>query len=300
MPDSETHKIPSFKVWLLAARPKTLPAGSVPVVVAGAMAYGAGKFHLLSWLAALFGSVMIQIGTNYANDLFDCKKNTDRADRIGPTRVTQAGLATPHQTAVATAIVFSLATIAGIYLVYRGGWPIVIIGAASILFGILYTAGPLALGYIGLADLFVLIFFGPVALGGAYYVQTLEISFPIILAGIPFGLISTAILTVNNLRDIDSDRRGGKKTLAVRFGRRFAQYEYCVMLIAAAVVPVVMTAASMHDAYILLSCGYLLFALPSIKTAFMQTDGEMLNRALASTGRLLMIYGLLFIIGWLL
>jgi 1,4-dihydroxy-2-naphthoate octaprenyltransferase len=300
MPETASHQISFFKVWLLAARPKTLPAGSVPVVVAGALAYDAGKFHLWSWLAALFGSVMIQIGTNYANDLFDFKKNTDRSDRIGPTRVTQAGLATPRQTAAATAIAFSLATIAGIYLIYRGGLPIVIIGAASILFGILYTAGPLALGYIGLADLFVLIFFGPVALGGAYYVQTLEISLPIILAGIPFGFISTAILTVNNLRDIDSDRRSGKKSLAVRFGQPFARCEYAVMLIAAAIVPVIMAVIHMHNLYILLPCAYLLFAVPAIRTVFAQTDGETLNRALASTGRLLIIYGLLFGIGWLL
>jgi len=297
---AEKKDISPIMVWLLAARPKTLPAGIVPVLVGGAMAYGDGGFHLLSFLAALFGSIMIQIGANYANDLFDHLKQTDTHERIGPMRVTQAGLATPKQTAVATIIVFTLAFLAGIYLVYRGGWPIVIIGLSSIACGVLYTAGPLALGYIGLADLFVLIFFGPVALAGTYYVQTLRMSWMIILAGVPFGMISTAILDVNNLRDIATDGKGGKRTLAVRYGRTFARWEYVVMLIGAALIPVIMILSGHAETTFLLPVAYVLFVWPSIKDVFTKTDGETLNDTLAATGRLLIVYGLLFAIGWLL
>jgi 1,4-dihydroxy-2-naphthoate octaprenyltransferase len=299
MPEN-SQDIGAVRIWLLAARPKTLPAGIVPVLVAGAMAYGEGGFHLLSFLAPLFGSIMIQVGTNYANDLFDYKKQTDTSERIGPTRVTQAGLATPRQTAIATTIVFTLAFLAGIYLVSRGGWPIVIIGLSSILCGVLYTAGPLALGYIGIADIFVLIFFGPVALGGTYYVQTLEISWPIIIAGIPFGMISTAILVVNNLRDIDTDKKGGKRTLAVRYGRAFAQYQYLIMLVGAAIIPVLMVVTNAAPASLSLTAIYMVFAITPIRTVFNKTDGEILNKILAATGRLLILYGILFSIGWLL
>jgi len=286
------------KIWLLAARPKTLPAGIVPVLVGGVMAYAAEGFHLLSFLAALFGSIMIQIGTNYANDLFDYKKQTDTTDRIGPLRVTQAGLATPRQTATATCVVFALAFLAGIYLVYRGGWPVVIIGLSSILFGILYTAGPLALGYIGVADMFVFVFFGPVALAGTYYVQTLEMSWPVILAGVPFGMISTAILVVNNLRDIETDTKGGKRTLAVRYGRTFARWQYLIMLGGAALIPVVMSVFDLAGSYLPLAALYLLLARKPVKAVFISRDGETLNDTLADTGKLLIIYGILFGIGW--
>lgn len=296
----DTKQISAFRIWLLAARPKTLPAGIVPVLVAGAMAYGANGFHLPSFLAALFGSIMIQIGTNYANDLFDYRKQTDTAERIGPMRVTQAGLATPRQTAIAALIVFTLALLAGIYLVSRGGWPIVIIGLSSILFGVLYTAGPLALGYIGIADLFVLIFFGPVALAGTYYVQTLTISWPVIIAGLPFGMISVAILVVNNLRDIDTDQKGGKRTLAVRYGRKFARYQYFIMLLGAALIPIVMTLTDNAGSYLPIIAIYLLMARSTIITVFTSVDGETLNNTLAATGRLLIVFGLLFSIGWLL
>jgi len=299
MTSTQPLQMSSVRIWTLAARPKTLPAGIVPVLVAGVMAYGDGGFHLMSFLAALFGSVMIQVGTNYANDLFDYMKRADTGERIGPLRVTQAGLVTPRQTAIATIIVFALALAAGAYLVFRGGWPVAIIGLASILCGILYTAGPLALGYVGAADLFVLIFFGPVALAGTYYVQTLHMSWPIILAGLPFGMISTAILVVNNLRDIDTDGKSGKRTLAVRHGRTFARWEYVSLLIGAGVFPAVMDAAGYGRKLIFVAAFYILFSGPSIGAVFTVTDGDHLNNTLAATGRLLIIYGLLFAIGWL-
>lgn len=300
MSPGESQNLAAWKVWLLAARPKTLPAGIVPVMAGGALAFGDGGFHLPSFLAALFGSIVIQIGTNYANDLFDYRKRTDTSERIGPTRVTQAGLASPRQTATATIIVFALAFLAGIFLVYRGGWPVVIIGLASVCCGVLYTAGPLALGYVGLADIFVLVFFGPVALAGTYYVQTLDISWSIILAGFPFGMISTAILVVNNLRDIDTDKKSGKRTLAVRYGRAFARWQYLAMLIGGAIMPVIIVAAGHNSSFLLLAALYLLFSRSAIKTVFTCADGKTLNNTLAATGRLLILYGVLFSAGWLL
>jgi 1,4-dihydroxy-2-naphthoate octaprenyltransferase len=297
VPDAQRKS--AVRVWWLAARPKTLPAGIVPVLVGSVIAYDHGGFHLPAFLAALFGSIMIQIGTNFANDLFDYLKQTDTNDRIGPLRVTQAGLATPRQMALATMIVFSLAVLAGVYLVYRGGWPVVIIGVSSILFGILYTAGPLALGYVGIADLFVLVFFGPVALAGTYYVQALYITPAVIMAGIPLGMLSTAILDVNNLRDMETDRKGGKRTLAVRYGRTFARYEYLLLLLAAALIPVLMVTLEVAKPPIMLAVFYLPFAYRSVSTVFSSVEGDRLNKTLAATGRLLIIYGLLFSIGWL-
>jgi 1,4-dihydroxy-2-naphthoate octaprenyltransferase len=297
VPDAQRKS--AVRVWWLAARPKTLPAGIVPVLVGSVIAYDHGGFHLPAFLAALFGSIMIQIGTNFANDLFDYLKQTDTNDRIGPLRVTQAGLATPRQMALATMIVFSLAVLAGVYLVYRGGWPVVIIGVSSILFGILYTAGPLALGYIGIADLFVLVFFGPVALAGTYYVQALYITPAVIMAGIPLGMLSTAILDVNNLRDMETDRKGGKRTLAVRYGRTFARYEYLLLLLAAALIPVLMVTLEVAKPPIMLAVFYLPFSYRSVSTVFSSVEGDRLNKTLAATGRLLIIYGLLFSIGWL-
>ena len=289
-----------LRVWLLAARPKTLPAGIVPVIAGAVVAWESGGFHLWSVAAALTGSIMIQIGTNFGNDLFDFKKNTDTEDRIGPMRVTQAGLVTPRQIASATIIVFLLAILAGLYLVSRGGWPVVAIGLISILCGVLYTAGPWALSYLGLGDLFVLIFYGPVALAGTYYVQTLEMNPAVLLAGVPFGMISTAILAVNNLRDIDTDRESGKKTLAVRFGRTFARFEYLFLVTGAAIFPVIFILCFDGSLFLLLPLLYLVFAIGPIKTVFSTTDGLALNSNLAATGRLLVVFGLLFCAGWLL
>ncbi len=289
-----------IQIWLLAARPKTLPAGAVPVVIGAAVAYGTGVFHWPSFLCALLGSVLIQIGANFSNDLFDHIKKTDDADRIGPLRVTQAGLVTPGQMKVATILVFLAALVIGIYLVYRGGWPILVIGLSSILFAILYTAGPRPLGYIGLGDLFVLTYYGPVAVAGTFYVITLDVTTSAILAGIPPGMFSTAILTVNNLRDIESDRRTGKRTLAVRFGRTFARIEYLVMLFGACLFPVILHVMYITPAWSMISLATIVVSIPTVRKILTQTSGEILNDALAETGRLLIIYGVLFSIGWLL
>jgi 1,4-dihydroxy-2-naphthoate octaprenyltransferase len=263
------------------------------------MAYESGGFHLLSALAALFGALMIQIGTNYANDYFDHKKGVDTDHRLGPTRATQAGWVTPAAMKRATIVAFSLAFLAGIYLVWRGGWPIVVIGLLSILFGILYTGGPVPIGYVGLGDLFVLIFFGPVAVGGTYYVQTLSIHTDVVLMGIAAGLFSTAILTVNNLRDIESDRAAGRKTLAVRFGGSFSKWEYLISIIIASLIPLLLYAMKHRHIFSAFAVLVLVAAIPAVKKVFSH-KGAVLNDVLAATGRLLLIFSLIFSVGWLL
>lgn len=289
-----------WQVWLLASRPKTLWAALSPVIVGGAMALDAGAVHPTAWIAAAMGAILIQIGTNFANDLFDYQKETDTAERIGPMRVTQAGLVTLQQMKIATIVVFGLALVVGIYLVWLGGWPIVIIGLASILCGVIYTAGPFPLGYNGLGDIFVLIFFGPVAVGGTFFVITSNMTPLVILAGIPAGMLATAILAVNNLRDIETDAAGGKKTLAVRCGRTFTRIEYLIMVLAAALFPVGHYIVTGDHAWAMLAALCLLLAIAPLRKVFTITDGAILNDTLAATGRVMFVYSLLFSVGWLL
>lgn len=288
-----------LKIWALAARPKTLWASISPVIIGTALAFEDGKMHWLSAFIALFGAVLIQIGTNFANDYFDHGRGADTKERLGPQRMTQAGLVTPTAMKIAFSIVFALAFISGLYLIWRCGWPIFIVGALSIFFGILYTAGPYPLGYKGLADLFVLIFFGPVAVGGTYYVQALEINPIVIIAGFSPGLISTAILTVNNLRDIETDKRAGKLTLAVRFGETFARLEYLISLFIACLIPIGLWFLTGDHFYSIASVFIIIMSIPTIKTVFSQIDGPALNKVLADTGKLLLLYSALFSVGWI-
>lgn len=287
-------------VWVMASRPKTLWAAVAPVIMGSAMAYGVGGFHWLSALMAALGAVMIQIGTNFANDYFDFKKGSDRQDRLGPTRATQAGLVTPTAMKKAIVVAFTIAILIGCYLVWCGGWPIVGIGLFSILFGLLYTAGPFPLGYNGLGDIFVLIFFGPVAVGGTFYVQTLKIEPGVLLIGLAPGLFSIAILTVNNLRDLSSDRASGKKTLPVRFGASFARWEYTLSIIVASLLPLLMYLMNGTHRYASLTILLPLLAAPSIRKVFALVDSAELNEVLATTGKLLLLYSLVFASGWLL
>ena len=230
------------KVWVLASRPRTLPAAVAPVVVGMALANAHGLLARGPVLAAMLGACFIQIGTNFANDYFDFKSGADTAERMGPLRVTQAGLVTPAQIKAATAIAFGLAMLCGLYLTWVGGWPIVVIGLLSILSGIAYTGGPFPLGYNGLGDLFVFIFFGLVAVGGTYYVQALGYNPMALAVAVPVGLLSTAIIVVNNLRDVDTDVVAGKRTLAVMFGKGFAKAEYVTLLALAYLMPVALHA----------------------------------------------------------
>jgi len=297
MIDMNSNKL---KTWILAFRPKTLTAAIAPVMIGTAMAFGDGIGHWPSAIICLLAALSIQIGTNLANDYYDFKKGADTQDRIGPTRVTQSGLIKPEMVRLSFMIAFALSALCCYVLVQRAGWPIAVIGAISIISGIFYTAGPKPLGYIGLGDVFVLIFFGPVAVASTYYIQSFEMNLAVILAGFAPGLISTAILTVNNLRDIESDAKAGKRTLVVRFGREFAFKEYLFCLITASLLPVLIYGLIEDHLPILLSAIIMLLAIPTISNVLTKTDGPTLNAALASTGKLLLIYSIIFSIGWIL
>lgn len=287
------------KIWLLAARPKTLPAAAVPVIVGTAVALSEGQFALLPALAALLGALLIQIGTNFANDVFDYQKGADTTARLGPTRVTQAGLLSPTQVKTGMWLVFGLAAVVGVYLIWVAGWPIVIIGVLSILAGLAYTGGPFPLGYNGLGDVFVFIFFGLVAVGGTYYVQALSLSWAAVWASFPIGLLATAILVVNNLRDIETDRQAGKRTLAVRLTEPGARLEYNLLLGLAYLSLPAMWLTGATGPGVMLAWLSLPLAWP-ITRLVNTTAGRPLNQGLAGTARLELIFGLLLTIGLIL
>jgi len=289
----------NFSAWILASRPKTLPAAISPVLMGTTMAFADGGVHWLSAFLALFGALMIQIGTNLANDYFDHKHGKDTQERLGPMRVTQAGLVSDHAMKLAISIVFTAAFVAGIYLVYRAGWPIVIIGLLSLLFGVIYTAGPFPLAYLGIADLFAFLFFGPIALAGTYYAQTLDMNWVVLVAGIAPGCFSIALLTVNNLRDVDEDRGTNKKTLIVRLGKSYGRSQYLVSMILAALIPIVLWQMTSSHSGVLITLLALIFSIPAIRGMFGGAQGRGLNQTLAQTGKTQLIYTLLFIIGWL-
>jgi 1,4-dihydroxy-2-naphthoate octaprenyltransferase len=293
---SPASSLSPLQIWLLAARPKTLPAAAVPVIVGSGVALAEGVFRFGPALAALLGALLIQIGTNFANDVFDYKKGADTTERLGPLRVTQAGLLTPAQVMMGMWLTFGLAAFIGLYLVWVGGWPMVVIGLLSIASGIAYTGGPFPLGYNGLGDLFVFIFFGLVAVCGTYYVQAGLVSSAAFWASLPVGFLATAILVVNNLRDINTDRAAGKKTLAVRFGAGGAQAEYVILLLLSYAVPVVMWLNGLASLWVLLTWLSIPLAISLTRLIFSQS-GRPLNAGLAGTARLELLYGVLFSLG---
>jgi 1,4-dihydroxy-2-naphthoate octaprenyltransferase len=286
-----------LKIWLMAIRPKTLWLSVAPIAMASAIAYSDEKFHLLSALGCLLMAVLVQIGTNFTNDYYDYFKGADDEDRKGPIRVTQAGLVKPGTMRKAMGLVFTATFLVGMLLMLRGGWPMVAICVVSILAGYMYTGGPYPLGYNGLGDIFVLIFFGPVAVTGTYYVQTLELQPYVFIAGLAPGLFSTAVLAVNNLRDADGDARCGKRTLAVRFGKSFAKWEYLLCLVVGCLIPVVLNVYYGFSPFVMLAILIAPLALPLLKTIWREEGGKVLNNALAGTAKLLNIYTLLFSIG---
>ena len=289
-----------LRVWILAIRPKTLWASISPVLLGTAMAAHAGRFNLLMALACLAFSVLVQIGTNFTNDYCDFFKGADTADRKGPLRVTQAGLVAPGTMLRATIFVFVLAGLMGLILMETGGWPLGVICAISILSGILYTAGPYPLGYYGWGDIFVLIFFGPVAVGLTYFVQAGELPLYVLVGGLAPGLLSTAILAVNNLRDIDGDARCGKRTLAVRFGVTFARLEYLLCILGAGWTSLFLIFAFDAPSPLLATLAIIPLAIPTTKKVWSSTEGAVLNQALGDTGKLLPVYTLLYAIGLML
>jgi 1,4-dihydroxy-2-naphthoate octaprenyltransferase len=227
-----------LRAWILASRPRTLTAAAAPVLLGTGLAVARGVHRFLPAAAALLGALLIQIGTNLANDYYDHIRGGDTEDRVGPVRVTQAGLIAPEAVRNGAFLVLGLALLLGTYLVWVGGWPIVIIGLASLVCAVAYTGGPFPLAYHGLGDLFVFMFFGLAAVGGTFWVQALRMPSEVLLAGAGMGFLSTAILVVNNLRDLATDARAGKRTLAVRLGPMGTKVEYVLLLLGAFVVPV--------------------------------------------------------------
>jgi 1,4-dihydroxy-2-naphthoate octaprenyltransferase len=291
MPAHAAPALSRRQAWILAGRPKTLPAAISPVVVATALAYADGRFAWGPALAALLGALLLQIGSNLANDYFDAQKGADTADRLGPLRVTSSGLLSPAEVRMGMLVVFGLAAIIGVYLIAVAGWPIVLIGVAAILAAVAYTGGPLPFGYFGLGDLICFLFFGPVAVIGTYYAQALNVSRDAVFASLPMGALITAILVVNNLRDIETDARAGKVTLAVRLGRSGTRTEYLLLLGVAYGVAVVLTIGK-DSLWLLLPLLTIPRAIPLVKTINTATDGPRLNRALADTARLTLLYAL--------
>lgn len=286
------------KSWLLAIRPRTLPASASPVLVGTAAAAADHSMRLLPAVAAMAGAILLQIGVNLANDYFDYLKGVDTAERLGPVRVTQSGLIPPAEVLKGMILAFALAMVAGVYLVFAAGWVVVFIGGASILAALLYSGGPFPLASHGLGDLFVFIFFGPVAVCGTYYVQSLGLTLSCLLLSIPLGLLIASILVVNNLRDIPTDRRVGKRTMAVILGVRGARAEFMILLVFAYASPVLMTAFGVVHAWALLP----LLSLPMavrLARSLRVLSGPALNTALADTARLTLLFSVLLCIGLL-
>jgi 1,4-dihydroxy-2-naphthoate octaprenyltransferase len=291
---------PSFNwhSWGLAIRLRTLPAAAAGVITGSALAWRDGFFRLDAALACLFTALLLQIGSNFANDVFDFERGTDTPERLGPVRVTQAGLLTPSQVKIGMLVVFALAALFGLYLAWLGGWPIIIIGLAAILSAIAYTGGPFPLGYYGLGDLFVFIFFGLASVAGTYYVQATSVSAAAWWMTIPPGLIITAILVVNNLRDLENDRKAGKHTLAVILGERATKTQYLICMIIAYLVMPLAGLLGVIPWTSLLTWLSLPLAIKTARIVFTQ-KGAPLNGALAGTGQVAFLFSILFWIGLL-
>ncbi len=308
----------------MAARLRTLPAAIAPVLVGSAAAdyvahtscavvHNPGGYSFVlgfcephfkwgAFVAALVGSIFIQIGTNLANDYSDAKRGADTVDRLGPVRVTSAGLVAPQRVLVATWLAFGVAIVAGIYLATVAGWLIIAVGAASILAGVLYTGGPRPYGYAGLGELFVFLFFGLVAVNGSYYVQDVYTGrfdwLPFWLS-VSVGFLATAILVVNNIRDIDTDRRAGKRTLAVRLGRPGTRRLFVVLVAGAYAVLLGLVVAGTAPGWTALGLLSIPLAGRPLRSVLTRTDGPALNGALAGTGALLGVFSLLVSAGLL-
>ncbi len=285
-----------WQIWLLAARPKTLPAAASPVIVGSAVAFSMGKFHAGPALAALLGSLLLQIGANLSNDVFDFHRGADTEARLGPLRVTQAGLLSPAQVKGGMALAFGLAALLGIYLTWVAGWPVALLGAAAIASALAYTGGPFPLGYNGLGEIFVFIFFGLAAECGTVFVQAGRLDPLAWGSAVPMGLLIVNILVVNNLRDIATDRAAGKKTLAVRMGAKGARIEYVACLVLSYAVPPVLFLLGVGPIWLLLAWLSLPAALPLARSVFLD-EGRTLNATLAGSGRLVLIYALCYAAG---
>lgn len=298
--DAGEAVVPLWRIWLETTRPKTLFAALAPVMTGAAMARADGILNLPIWLATFSVAVLIQIGTNFCNDVFDHRQGADTERREGPRRGLQTGRISQRAMSFATGIVFGLAAGLSLVLVQRGGMPVIWLALASILSGVFYTAGRYSLAYTGWADVFVLVFFGPVAVAGTYYLQ-IPLGWPppiVFWVGLGPGLIATSLLAVNNLRDVEEDRSNAKKTLAVRFGRRFSRLEYRVCLVLALLIPPVAAAATGRSLLVFSLWLLIPEARKLIKRVESGTTGKELNPVLGGTGRFLLQYALLFFVTW--
>lgn len=282
--------------WALATRPKTLVAGVVPVAVGSALALRDGAFQPLPALACLVGALLIQVGTNLVNDFFDFKRGADTAERLGPARATQQGWLSPSAVFAGAMVCFGLAFAVGLYLVAVAGWPLVVIGLASLLAGYSYTGGPFPLAYHGLGDVFVLVFFGFVAVGGTYFVLAGTVTPAALLAAVPVGLLGVALLAVNNTRDEATDRAAHKRTLVVRFGAGFGRGEYAACVAVSALVPPLLWGLGLASPWVLLAWVALPLAIAPARLV-LGSSGAALNTALAQTARLQLVFGLLYAVG---
>lgn len=299
--DSGTAPRPSpVRIWILAARPKTLPVGLAPVLVGTALAIHQDAFRLGGFLAALLGALFIQVGANLSNDYSDARRGADTEDRLGPLRVTAGDLVPPQQVLIATWVSFGIAVLCGLYLIITVGWVILAIGAASIVAGVLYTGGPRPYGYEGLGELFVFLFFGLVAVTGTHYALAERFDGTALALSVPVGLMAAAVLVVNNVRDIDTDRRAGKRTLAVRLGRERTRQLYAAMLggayVLAALVGAIDEELSPALLLVLLSAP---LAVRLVQQVRGHVDGPTLNAALAGTGQLELVFCVLLSAGTL-
>lgn len=296
MEQTQLNTISKFDAWILASRPRTLLAAIVPVVIGTAIAIHDSKFNYIASIFALLCSLLIQIGTNFTNDLFDFLKGTDKEERLGPTRAVASGMLSISEMKYGVLLTFGTAFILGLYLVYIGGLNVLLIGVASILAGIAYTAGPFPLAYNGLGDIFVFLFFGFVGTVGTYYVQAHEVSAFVYWASVPVGALITNILVINNFRDREEDKENGKNTLAVLLGAKFTQIQYLSFLILSYAVPVIVYITFKKSVFVFIP----LFSLPlAIKLVRMiyTLKGKDLNKTLELTAKLSGIYALLFAIG---
>ncbi|NOZ05320.1 MAG: 1,4-dihydroxy-2-naphthoate polyprenyltransferase [Chloroflexi bacterium] len=295
--DPPPPPLPAWRVWLLASRPKTLPAAIAPVLVGTALAYRDGAFVLLAAVASLVVALLLQVGANFANDYFDFFKGADTPERVGPVRVVASGLLSPRRLRVGMAVVFGAAGIAGLHLVFRGGLPLLIVGAGVIVAALAYTGGPWPFGYYGLGDVVVFLCFGLIAVAGTYYVQALRLTALSAWSAIPPGLLVTAILVVNNLRDIDTDRRAGKRTLAVLLGATRTRMEYVLLLALAYVVPLLLWARGGQSGWVMLPWLSLPLAAHLVRETLVAGDGPSFNVILARTAQLALLFDLLFALG---
>lgn len=288
-----------FDTWILASRPKTLPAAVVPVFIGTSIVSFETKVNIIAALVALICSVLIQIGTNFVNDLYDFLSGADNESRKGPVRALASGLITVNEMKFAITLVFFTTFFLGLYLVYISTWITLLIGLLSIFAGIAYTAGPYPLAYNGLGDVFVFLFFGIVGTVGTYYVQVVDISPLVLWASIPVGALITNILVVNNYRDIDEDKEVGKNTLAVKMGRKFTRYQYLLFMILSYAILFVVYFTFNQSIFVFLPMLTLPLAIRLIVMIF-SYSGEELNKTLELTAKLSAFYGFLFAVGILL